>query len=85
MPPTMAEVDVPEPVVALALGVEEVEEAGGMVVKRVAGAMEVVGRDWVTRGYGYEYELEFICKSGEMYLQLRCLWRKWWERERRIC
>lgn len=59
MPPTMAEVDVPEPVVALALGVEEVEEAGGMVVKRVAGAMEVVGRDWVTRGCEYEYYMSW--------------------------
>ena len=54
IPPTMAEVEVPAPVVALVLGAElEVEEAGGMVVKRVAAATEVDGKVSVTRGYRY--------------------------------
>ena len=64
MPPTTDEVEVPEPTVALALGAEEeVEEAGAMVVTRVLAAMEVDGRDSITRGY--KYPINFIHRNEE--------------------
>ena len=51
----------PEPTVALGLGVEEVEEAGGMVVKRVAAtATEDEGSVSVTRGYRYHVNIIFF-------------------------